>query len=64
MTNNVSIKRLIENFQKKMIPKPNTKIVERKVSDLVDTIEDNDQCFELLEQELKLEIQSKLSVPG
>ena len=64
MTNNVSIKRLIENFQKKMIPKPNTKIVERKVSDFVDKIEDNDQCFELLEQELKLEIQSKLSVSG
>ena len=64
MTNNVLIKRLIENFQKKMIPKPNTKTVERKVSDFDDTIEDNDQCFELLEQELKLEIQSKLSVSG
>ena len=49
MTNNVLIKRLIENFKKKMIPKPNTKTVERKVSDFVDTIEDNDQCFELLE---------------
>ena len=38
--------------------------IENKVSDFIETIEDGDQCFELLEQELKLEIQSKLSVPG